>query len=841
MTEIQMQTDQKRILTEHFKDEILKNNISNIRITCIMAMIAIPFFSFLDYFLYRDHLKIFFILRIISTIPFVIVFLRINKSEFMKKHIFGLSASLYLDIGFTISLMIHMTEGYESPYYAGLVMVILILCIVLTLPLKWTIAISLLIYGSYITPILIRGNIADWPIFFNNNLFLIGMVIFAVFGARIKEYFQFNEFKSRYDIQKANEELKKLDELKSQFFANVSHEVRTPLTSILAPIETISQGDAGDLTKEQEDLIEQVHRNSLRLLDMINQMLDFSKIDAGQMKIILEKLDPTEIVRDMVAIFEEVAQRKGIELRFVQENVIPSFYLDKNKFERILTNLVRNALKFTEEGSILIKLRREKEWLKIEVKDTGIGIPVDHLPHIFERFRQVDGSSTRKFEGTGLGLTIVKECIDLMNGEVSAESELGKGTTFKVGIPLNLQDELKDAIIERRTGTDRRKTEKDYEGTDRREKSRRIEDLARITVSDLGLMDKQVREADIEELETPLPSDAFQVILVEDNTDLRMYISKMLKKFGHNVSAAADGLEGWTMIQEIVPDIVISDIMMPKMDGYELIKNVKSNQTTMHIPVMLITAKPELESKIKGLETGADDYLSKPVNIRELDARIRNLITLRKFQQAVAEAEALDTRIEELTMSFAQSLETRDHETAGHSRDVLELGTLIAEELKIPIDHELRDSLLLHDIGKLGVPDGILLKKGPLSKEEWLIMKKHPEIGANLLAHFESLKDVSHIIMAHQECYDGSGYPKGLKGEEIPLFARIIGVADAWHAMTIDRPYRKALEPAVAISELIKFKGKQFDPKIVDALIKGLKEKKIISEEDIIQEKSMIS
>jgi len=320
-----------------------------------------------------------------------------------------------------------------------------------------------------------------------------------------------------------------------------------------------------------------------------------------------------------------------------------------------------------------------------------------------------------------------------------------------------------------------------------------------------------------------------------------MYISKMLKKFGHKVITAADGLEGWNKVQKIIPDIIISDIMMPKMDGYELVKQVKANQTTMHIPVLLITAKPELDSKIKGLEIGADDYLAKPINIRELDARIRNLITMRKFQHAVAEAEALDRRIEELTMGFAQSLETRDHETAGHSRDVLELGTLIAEELKIPIDHKLRDSLLLHDIGKLGVPDGILLKNGPLSKEEWQIMKKHPEIGANLLAHFESLKDVSEIILAHQECYDGSGYPKGLKGEEIPLFARIIGVADAYHAMTIDRPYRKALEAAIAISELLKYKDKQFDPDMVDALIKGLKRKKLISDMDIAKAEAMIS
>lgn len=836
-----MPLNHKIILTEYFKDEILENNISNISTTCIMAMIAIPFFSFLDYFLYRDRWITFLVMRIISTIPFIVVFLSIKKSEFMKKHIFGLSAFLYIDIGFAIALMIHMTEGYESPYYAGLIMVILILSIVLTLPLKWTVIISSLIYGSYIIPILIRGNIIDMPIFFNNNFFLIGMIIFAVFGARIKEIFQFDEFKSRYDIQKANEELKKLDELKSQFFANVSHEVRTPLTSIIAPIQSLSQGDVGDLTKEQLNLVEQVYRNSLRLLDMINQMLDFSKIDARQMKTILEELDLTEIVKDMIAIFSEVAERKGIKLRYVKKSEIPLVYIDKNKFERILSNLIRNAIKFTEVGSIVIRLKCEKDMVSVEVEDTGIGIPADHLPHIFERFRQVDGSTTRRFEGTGLGLTIVKESANLMKGKVSAESELGKGTTFKVEFPTNLQDVLTDATIERRTGQDRRKADDDFPGNDRREKNRRMEDLARITVSDLGLIEKPVSEEEIEKAEIQTPPDVNKVVLVEDNSDLRMYISKMLKKFGHHVITAADGLEGWEKVQKIIPDIIISDVMMPRMDGYDLINHIKTNQATMQIPVMLITAKQELDSKIKGLETGADDYLSKPINIRELDARIRNLVTLRKFQQAVAEAEALDTRMEELTMSFAQSLETRDYKTAGHSKDVLELGTLIAEELDIPIDHILRDSLLLHDIGKLGVPDGILLKNGPLNDEEWLIMKKHPETGANLLAHFDSLKEVSDIILAHQECYDGRGYPRGLKGEEIPLYARIIGVADAYHAMTIDRPYRKALDAATAISELLKYKGKQFDPKIADALIKGLKKKKLISNQDIVKAKSMIS
>jgi response regulator RpfG family c-di-GMP phosphodiesterase len=261
----------------------------------------------------------------------------------------------------------------------------------------------------------------------------------------------------------------------------------------------------------------------------------------------------------------------------------------------------------------------------------------------------------------------------------------------------------------------------------------------------------------------------------------------------------------------------------------------------MHIPIILITAKPGLESKLKGLETGADDYLSKPINVRELDARIKNLITMRKFQHALVETEALDARMEELSMSFAQSLEIRDFKTGGHSRDVLQLGSIIAEGLNIPLDHKLKDSLLLHDIGKIGIPDRILLKESPLDDEEWRIMKNHPEIGYNLLKNFDTYKEVSRIILAHQEHYNGTGYPKGVKGNNIPLIARIIGVADAYHAMTNDRPYRKALSTKTAIAELLKYNGKQFDPQIVEGFINGLIKHELITGTELGAAKALLA
>ena len=397
---------------------------------------------------------------------------------------------------------------------------------------------------------------------------------------------------------------------------------------------------------------------------------------------------------------------------------------------------------------------------------------------------------------------------------------------------------MPEAFIERRRVPERRLLSFDFDGRERRQNARRVSDVARISIDDLALIEREQMNLRAKEDVAPEPRQGpanDRVLLVEDNVDLRSYISRMLNRFGHEVATAVDGLDGWEQVQNHLPDIVISDVMMPRMDGFELARKVKTTEKTRRIPVILITAKPELESKLTGLEIGADDYLPKPINIRELDARIKNLVTTRSFQQALAREAELNTRMEELSMSFSQSLEIRDFNTAGHSRDVLHLGSLIAEVLGLPIDRMFRESLLLHDIGKLGIPDRILLKESALSAEEWEIMRKHPELGANLLGHFESYKEISSIILAHQEHYDGSGYPKGLAGEQIPIIARIIAIADAYHAMTSNRPYRRAMDPADAAQELIRKRGTQFDPRLVDAFVQGLVRLRLVKLEDLQQ------
>ena len=819
-----------------FEAETKDKAIRDTRLIAVVASVLYLAFLLLDYFAYPRSFLVFLVIRCVVVFGNGVIFLLMWTRVGMKNpRVFAMLE--YLLCGSGIVLMVHLSDGYASAYYAGVNLVLLAFISIIPLDARRTALTCAILYAMYLVPILARQKITRFDILLNNNFFLLTTVIMVVLSARLATQLRFREFSARSHLARANEELKKLDVLKSQFFANVSHEVRTPLTSILSPIQSLYQGDLGPMVPEHQRLVGQVYRNALMLLDMVNQMLDFSKFEARKMQLRLRHLDIDELARDIVTTFQDVTERKGLKLRYVVEGELQPAYLDAEKLERILTNLIRNAIKFTETGSITVRVGATVGSRWLEVRDTGIGIPTQHLAGIFNRFQQVDSSTTRKYEGTGLGLTIVKESVELMQGTINVQSEESRGTTFRIELPANLDQLAPDAFIDRRKDPQRRQPAEEFDGDNKRTQARRESDLARITLDDLAFIEKETVERETKDGRIPAldgNGTSDHILLVEDNVDLRAYISKMLSRFGHNVATAIDGLDGWEHVQTNLPDLVVSDIMMPRMDGYELVSRIKSTDTTRHIPVILITAKPELESKLEGLQKGADDYLPKPINMRELDARIRNLLVTRNLQQALAREAELGARMEELSMSFSQSLEIRDFNTAGHSRDVLYLGTIIAEGIGLPVDRMLKDSLLLHDIGKLGIPDRILLKESPLNEEEWKIMKTHPELGASLLGHFESYREISSVILAHQEHLNGSGYPRGLKGDEIPLFARIIAIADAYHAMTSNRPYRKALPASKAVLELTRNRGTQFDVALVDAFIKGLLKRHIISTEDIM-------
>ncbi len=831
-------------LARTYEEEEIARTIHDTRLATIAASIAFPAFYVLDWLIYPTQRLGFLLLRSMVVGLSVFVYAATHTGV-GRSHPRLLGVAEYLISCAAIVVMVHLTGGYLSPYYAGINLVLIVFLFILPLDVARTSLICVIVYGGYLIPILIRQRIDDFPVFVNNNFFLLSTMFLVILSSHLASRMRLHEFTARFRLAQANEELKALDELKTQFFANVSHEVRTPLTSIISPIQSMYQGDAGEFTATQRELIGQIYRNSLRLLDMINQMLDFSRFEARKMQLRLSPVDLGELVQEIASVFEELTDRKGLKLSYVVEAGLREAYLDRDKIERILTNLLRNAIKFTESGSISILTRAQEGTLVLEVEDTGIGIPQEHLPHIFERFRQVDGSSTRRYEGTGIGLAIVKEAVELLQGRVEVTSEVRRGTRFKITLPMDLEQRAPDAFVERRS-YDRRQKERTYAGADRREGYRRGGDLARVSLEDLVFIERSQMGVDAESVAlgadgassstfAPAPAEtgmADRVLYVEDNADLRGYVGQMLARMGHEVQTAFDGMDGWEKAQGWLPDVVVSDVMMPRLDGYDLISRLKEGERTKTIPVILTTAKSEIDAKIEGLRSGADDYLAKPINIRELDARIRNLVSRQRMERAVLRAQELEERMDELSMSFAQSLEIRDSNTAGHSRDVLALGTIIAEELGVPLDRVLKDSLLLHDIGKLGIPDGILRKPSPLTPEEAAIMRQHAEIGAALLARFDSFREVSEIVIAHQERADGTGYPRGLKREQIPRYAGIIAVADAFHAMTNDRPYRGAMTKQAAVAELLAHRGTQFDPEIVDAFVRGLIRRRVIEESD---------
>lgn len=428
---------------------------------------------------------------------------------------------------------------------------------------------------------------------------------------------------SKHQLEESYQKLQELDQIKSKFFANISHELRTPITLILAPTEMMLSRNLGKLTKDQEKYLTIMQTNSLRLLKLINNLLDLAKVDAGKMELYYNRADFAKYVNEVVFSVSPMAEKKSLDLRFSCEEVIPEFFFDADKIEKVILNLVFNALKFTEKGEITVSCSRQENDVLVKVSDSGIGIPKEHMPKLFSRFSQADSSASRKYEGTGIGLALSRELVELHHGKIWAESEEGRGTTFLFTIPIYTQLEDVPGALDRRTEivpVPEKRREEDW--------TKSLETQADYVTTDI------VREAAPLPEETSRTDSRHRLLLVEDNPNMLSYIASQLKD-EYQLLFAKDGREGVERAMSEVPDLVISDVMMPYKDGYQLCREVKEEPRTCHIPIILLTAKTGLSTKIEGLEHGADDYLTKPFNSQELRARVRSLINLRKLEREI--------------------------------------------------------------------------------------------------------------------------------------------------------------------------------------------------------------
>lgn len=382
---------------------------------------------------------------------------------------------------------------------------------------------------------------------------------------------------------------------KLQFFTNISHELRTPLTLIADPVNYIIHDD--NLNSQQRSMLQIVQRNVLVLTQLVSEILDFRKVQNGKMELRLSDFNLSESMKQWIMLFSASAQKKHITISMNAPDAV-MLRADQDKIERICYNLLSNALKYTSEGGeITLTAKEEDGRVMISVADNGCGISSDELPYIFDRFYQAKNAG----RGTGIGLAIVKAFTELHHGEVSATSIEGKGSTFTIHIPVRQKGEVTNQPTEK------------------------IEQL--VEPSSAEEVPNQARH--IDELIQPYQTDKPEVLIIDDNIDIRTYLRSVLSE-KYNVSEAADGKAGLELARKIVPDIVLSDIMMPVMDGLAFCQQLKTDKAISHIPVILLTARSLDEQRAEGYEHGADAYLSKPFSLRLLLSRIDNLIESRK-------------------------------------------------------------------------------------------------------------------------------------------------------------------------------------------------------------------
>lgn len=602
-----------------------------------------PLFGILDYLVApRDWLWLLYGTRVVVTAVTILAF-RLVKGPLFARHPYTVSGSYMVLISLGISLMTVFMGGLASPYYAGLSLVIVATGLLFVWPTRVVVPTHATIVVSFLVPNLLLNPHVDPLTAVSNQFFLVSTAIIAGTGQILAYRSQREQLvaqliieQTKKHLEDANNQLQALDKFKSEFFANITHELKTPLTMLLAPLELLIDGELGHISEAQRSTFQAMQRSGIKLLRLIGDLLDLSKLEESKLRLRVEEHDMVTYVKNLVAQVQPLAQRKNILLTVEADVARAAVHCDIERIERVFINLLSNATKFTPPGGkVMVRVRDEDDAVRVEVEDSGVGFPPELSEQIFHRFFQADMAGTRKYGGTGIGLALAKELIELHGGEIWAKSEPDRGATFFVRLAKG-RDHFKADVLDRRGPRVER-----YDGqraSDRGLAEWQVNALDRFRLIDIDEATEQrliARDADEERRH-------YTVLVVEDTPD----VTRMIRLALHHdfrVLAASDGLRGLELALKHQPTVIITDLMMPEIDGLELTRRLRTDPKTKHIPIVMLTARGDVQDRIAGLETGVNAYLAKPFSTKELVTTVRSLLNSQEVAAELLLSQKMDS------------------------------------------------------------------------------------------------------------------------------------------------------------------------------------------------------
>ena len=601
-----------REFAEAFATHERQGRIHTGKVASLLVLVLMPLGSIMDWLVYHPQRWDFFGLRILCSVLAGVLWY-LHTTEFGQRHYRLLGVPIALLPAFFMCLIIAEAQGPLSGaaahYYAALNLILLAVSVVV----RWGFWESMLcvfaVILMYIAACSHRWLQPSPREFFSdlaNNLYFLSLTgVIVVVGNHLFTQLRLQEFTLRYQLDKSKSELEEshrklveLDRLKSRFFANISHELRTPLTLLLSPLESLMQRADNSFDARTREVFETMHANAMRLLKLINDLLDLIRLESGRMDIKNDPVHVADFLKGLSSAVKQVAVDKHITLETHVAAELDMILTDRDKVEKMVLNLLFNALKFTPaDGRVELRAEKQGDYFVLSVTDTGVGISEKNLPFVFDRFWQADNSSRRKFHGVGIGLALVKELVEMMHGSVTVQSQEGKGTVFTVKLPFQ------KAVAQPKPETAEPASAQNgaAAGSDEwlHNLYRRAELFPAVTV-----LRGTVKPVEFS-------GNRPVVLVADDEPDMQRFLKSELQK-DYDVISATDGVQALEKAEHLLPDIILLDIMMPEMDGLEVCQALRKRPATMKIPVILLTARADEETKFEALQMGANDFLAKP-------------------------------------------------------------------------------------------------------------------------------------------------------------------------------------------------------------------------------------